>query len=141
MKNYKKDVTSVPDEEISKIKKDAYKILKLVGDYDDDDDGYNLFENEGVTRDQIKNAIDKIENFQKGLAEGSGLSNTSSLKFIFLPISAHELCNRLRILLQEKTGGNNNPQINQEIMAISDKFLEYEIITTEQHENMMNTLL
>ena len=46
----------------------------------------------------------------------SGVSNT-----IFLSSDADELCNRLKLLLQEKQAGNNSDIINREIVAIVDK--------------------
>ena len=50
----------------------------------------------------------------------SGVSKT-----IFLSSDPDELCNRLKLLLQEKQGGNNSDIINPEIVAIVDKLLEY----------------
>ena len=50
----------------------------------------------------------------------SGVSKT-----IFLPSDPDELCNRLKLLFQEKHAGNNSDIINDEIIAIIDKLLEY----------------
>ena len=44
---------------------------------------------------------------------------------IFLSSDPDELCNRLKFLLQEKQAGNNSDIINDEIVAIVDKLLEY----------------
>ena len=50
----------------------------------------------------------------------SGISKT-----LFLSSNPDELCNRLKLLLQQKHGGNNSDLINEEIVAIVDKLLEY----------------
>ena len=50
----------------------------------------------------------------------SGFSKT-----IILSSDPNELCNRLKLLLQEKQAGNNSDIINDEIVAIVDKLLEY----------------
>ena len=49
----------------------------------------------------------------------SGFSKT-----IFLSSDPNELCDRLKLLLQEKHGGNNSNLIDEEIVAIIDKLLE-----------------
>ena len=56
----------------------------------------------------------------------------SGLQTIFLPKNSDELCDRLKLLLQEKRGGNNSNIINQEIVAIIDKLLEYKSITPSE---------
>ena len=62
----------------------------------------------------------------------SGISKT-----IFLSSDADELCERLRLLLQEKHAGNNSDLINDEIVAIVDKLLEYECISEKQHKQIL----
>ena len=47
------------------------------------------------------------------------------IKTIILSSDPDELCNRLRLLLQEKQAGNNSDIINKESVAIVDKLLEY----------------
>ena len=59
----------------------------------------------------------------------SGVSKT-----IFLSSDPDELCIRLKLLLQEKHGGNNSDLINEEIVAILDNLLEYKCITEKQHK-------
>ena len=65
--------------------------------------------------------------------EGNGL------KFIFLPTDPDELVDQLKLIVLEKVGGNNNPMLSEQIVAIVDKLLEFECITTNQHQNLMNT--
>ena len=43
----------------------------------------------------------------------------------YLPSDPNELCNRLKLLLQEKHAGNNSDIINEEIVIIVDNLLEY----------------
>ena len=54
----------------------------------------------------------------------SGVSKT-----ILLSSDPDELCDGLKLLLQEKQAGNNSDRINQEIVAIVDKLLEYKCIS------------
>ena len=62
----------------------------------------------------------------------SGVLNT-----IFLSFDPDELYDRLRSLLQEKHAGNNSDIINDEIVAIVDKILEYTCITEKQHKQIL----
>ena len=62
----------------------------------------------------------------------SGVSKT-----IFLSSDPDELCDRLKLLLQEKHGGNNSDLINDEIVAIVDKLLEYKSISKKQHKQIL----
>ena len=62
----------------------------------------------------------------------SGISKT-----IFLSSDPDELCERLKLLLQEKNAGNNSEKINEEIVVIVDKLLEYRCITKEQHKQIL----
>ena len=62
----------------------------------------------------------------------SGVSN-----IIILSSDSNELCDRLRLLLQEKHAGNNSDLINDEIIAIVDKLLVYKCITKKQHNQIL----
>ena len=62
----------------------------------------------------------------------SGVSKT-----IILSSDPNELCNRLKLLLQEKYAGNNSNIINDEIIAIVDKLLEYKCISKKQHKQIL----
>ena len=61
----------------------------------------------------------------------------SGVTTIFLSENPDELCNRLKLLLQERQGGNNSDIINNEIVAIVDKFLEYKCISKKQHKQIL----
>ena len=62
----------------------------------------------------------------------SGISKT-----LFLPSVPNELCDRLKIKLEEKQAGNTSNLINEEIIAIVDKLLEYKCISKKQHEQIL----
>ena len=73
------------------------------------------------------------------LLESPGLmvSASSVSKIIFLSSDPNELCDRLKLLLEEKHAGNNSDIINDEIVAIIDKLLEYKCITKKQHKQIL----
>ena len=62
----------------------------------------------------------------------SGFSKT-----IILSSDPNELCDRLKLLLQEKHGGNNSNLIDEEIVVIIDKLLEYKCISKKQHKQIL----
>ena len=55
-------------------------------------------------------------------------------KTIFLSSDPDEFCDRLKLLMQEKHGGNNSDLINDEDVAIVDKLLEYKCKCKKQHK-------
>ena len=63
------------------------------------------------------------------MVSASGVSKT-----IFLSSDPDKLCNRLKLLLQEKQAGKNFDMINQEIVAIVDNILEYKSLSKKQHK-------
>ena len=66
------------------------------------------------------------------MVSASGISNTK-----FFPSNRDELCDRLKLLLQKQQGGNISNMINQEIVAIVDKLLEYKCISKKQHKQFL----
>ena len=70
------------------------------------------------------------------MVSASGVSKT-----IFLSSDPDELCERLKFLLQEKHAGNNSDIINNEIVAIVDKLLEYKCISKKQHKQINKILI
>ena len=66
------------------------------------------------------------------MVSASGVSKT-----IFLSSDPDELCDRLKLLLQEKQAGNNSDIINNEIVAIVDKLLEYKCISKKRHKQIL----
>ena len=74
----------------------------------------------------------KLLNSPGLMVSASGIPKT-----IFLSYDPNELCNRLKLLLQERQAGNNSDIINQEIVAIVDKLLEYKCISTKEHKQIL----
>ena len=65
------------------------------------------------------------------------VSASGGSKTIFLSSDPDELCDRLKILLQERHAGNNSDIINDEIIAIVDKLFEYKCISKKQHKQIL----
>ena len=55
----------------------------------------------------------------------------------FLSADPDELCDRLKLLLQEIQAGNNSDIISDEIVAIVDKLMEHKCITKKQHKQFL----
>ena len=66
------------------------------------------------------------------IVSASGVSKT-----IFLSSNPNELCDRLKLLLQEKQAGNISDIINDEIVVIIDQLLEYKCISRKQHRQIL----
>ena len=60
-------------------------------------------------------------------------------QYAFLPSDPDELVDQLKLLYFEKVGGNDSFLLNEQNIAIVDKLLEYECITTNQHQNIRST--
>ena len=120
-------------------------ILSMITDYD-------LNEKESPDAKQIFNFMDEmhfdinakgsksnrdrnlINNYYKKRAlPASGLQEV-----IFLSENPNELCDRLRLIIQEKQGGNDTERFDKEIVAIVDKFLQYKSLTPKQHKQILN---
>ena len=59
------------------------------------------------------------------------------LKTKFLSSDPNELCDRLKLSLQEKHAGNNSNIIKEELVAIVDKLLEYKCKSKRQHKQIL----
>ena len=81
------------------------------------------------TRDRT---LIKLLKSQGLMVSASGVSRT-----IILSFDPNELCDRLKLLLQEKHAGNNSDLINEELVAIVDKLLEYKCISKKQHKQIL----
>ena len=71
------------------------------------------------------------------LLKSPAIMASSVSKTIFLSSDPNELCDRLKLLLQEKLAGNNSNIINDEIVVIIDKLLEYKCISKKQHKQIL----
>ena len=56
---------------------------------------------------------------------------------IFLSTDPHWLCDRLKLLLQQKQAGNNCKIFNGEIVALTQNILEYKCISIKQHRFLL----
>ena len=63
----------------------------------------------------------------------------SGFNFVFLPSDPDELVDQLKLLYFEKVGGNDFSMLSEQIIAIADKLLQYQCITTNQHQNLIST--
>ena len=68
---------------------------------------------------------------------GLMISASGVSKRIILSSDPDELCERLKMMLQEKHAGNNSDMNNDEIVAIVDKLLEYKCISRNQHKQIL----
>ena len=88
-----------------------------------------------------------LQGFAQGQPQGftgsglQGCAQGSTQQYIFLPSDPDELVDQLKLLYFEKVGGNDNPQLNEQIIAIIDKLLEYECISPSQHQNLRSSTL
>ena len=90
----------------------------------------------------IKDLHNQYYQFRSGLLRyARKLSRSHTNQCVFLPSDPDELVDQLKLLYLEKFGGIDNPQLNEQIIAIVDKLLEYECITTNQHQNMRSNLI
>ena len=115
-KNYNVDLASLADKKLMyDFAKEMHFDVKKIGNKS--------------TRDRTLTKLLKSPGL---MVSASGVSKT-----IFLSSDPDELCERLKLLLQEKHAGNNSDIINQEIVAIVDKLLEYKCIAKKQHKQIL----
>ena len=105
---------------------------------------YSRYQLQGFTQGQS-------QSYTQGFT-GSGLNGesyretsrsstrSSTQHYIFLPSDPDELVDQLKLLF-EKVGGNDSFLINEQIIAIIDKLLEYECISPSQHQNIRSNLI
>ena len=67
----------------------------------------------------------------------SSAIKASKVSTQILSESFSELCERLKLLLQEKQAGSVSDSFDGEIVAIADNFLEYKCISTKQHKLLL----
>ena len=93
-----------------------------------------------------------LQGFAQGQSQGftgSGLNGESyresyreySQQYIFLPSDPDELVDQLKLLYFAKVGENDSFLINEQIIAIIDKLLEYECISPSQNQNIRSNLI
>ena len=62
----------------------------------------------------------------------------SGVSTMFFSSDFNELCDRLKLFLQDIQAGINSKLINEKIVAIIDKLLEYKCISKKQHKQVSN---
>ena len=65
----------------------------------------------------------------------------SEFSTIFLSSDPYELCDKLKLLLQEEQVGINSNKIDRKVVAIADKLLENKCISKKQHNFLLSKLL
>ena len=118
-------------------KSNRYQLIKELQDY-----------MQGFTQGYAgSSATAPAQDYTQGFT-GSGLrsyarssTHSPAQQYIFLPSDPDELKDKLKLLYFEKVGGNDSFLINEEIIAIIDKLLEYECISPSQHQNIQSNLI
>ena len=112
-KSYNVDLASLSD------KKNLYEFAKEVN-----------FDGRGQGRKSTRDRT--LTNLLKSpglMVSASGVSKT-----IFFLSNPDERCDGLKLLLQEMQAGNSSDKINELIVAIVNKLLEYKCISKKQHK-------
>ena len=81
----------------------------------------------------------KILNIRYLQQQQQSQSRSGLNQYIFPPSDPDELVDQLKLLYFEKVGGNDNLMFSEQIVAIIDKLLENECITTNQHQNITSS--
>ena len=79
-----------------------------------------------------------IDNNQVGSGLNGEATRSYTNQYVFLPSDPDELVDQIKLLYFEKLGGSDSFLLNEQIVAIVDKLLEYECITTNQHQNILS---
>ena len=85
----------------------------------------------------LKSPAIMARSFKQKFSLKAKTQNLKESKTKFLSSDPNELCGRLKLLLQEIQAGNISNTINEEIIAIDDKLLEYKCISKKQHKNLL----
>ena len=67
------------------------------------------------------------------MVSASGISKTN-----FLSSDPDELCDRIKLILQEKQAAINSELLDDQIIAIVDKLIQYHCISKKQHQQLQN---
>ena len=94
---------------------------------------------QGFTGSGLRKLTRKLSrSYANGESSTRSYARSSTQQYIFLPSDPDELVDQLKLLYFEKVGGNDSFLINEQIIAIIDKLLEYECISPSQHQNMQS---
>ena len=127
---------------VFKIEGDLYKVItdyKFNVDHSNKQNQQIIYEFGKEMKYKLKNKgrpsvrhISMIRLLNQPPITASGFTKT-----IILSSDPIELCDRLKLLLHEKHGGNNSNLIDEEIVAIIDKLLEYKCLSKKQHKQIL----
>ena len=127
---------------VFKIEGDLYKVItdyKINVDHSNQQDRKLIYEFGKEMKYKLKNKgrpsirhSSMIRVLNQTPITASGFTKT-----IILSSDPNELCDRLKILLQEKHGGNNSNLIDEEIVAIIEKLLEYKCSSKKQQKQIL----
>ena len=130
---------------VFKIEGDLYKVItdyKFDVDHSDQQDRKIIYEFEKEMKYKLKNKrrpsirhSSMIRLLNQPPIKASGFTKT-----IILSSDPNDLCDRFKLLLQEKRSGNNSNLFDEEIVAIIDKLLEYKCLSKKQHKQILINL-
>ena len=127
---------------VFKIEGDLYKVItdyKFNVDHSNQQDRKIIYEFGKEMKYKLKNKGRPSirHNSMIRLLNQPPITASGITKTIILSSDPNELCDRLKLLLQEKHGGNNSNLIDEEIVAIIDKLLEYKCLSKKQHKQIL----
>ena len=127
---------------VFKIEGDLYKVItdyKFNVDHSNQQDRKIIYEFGKEMKYKLKNKGRPSirHNSMIRLLNQTPITAFGFTKTIILSSDPNELCDRLKLLLQEKHGGNNSNLIDEEIVAIIDKLLEYKCLSKKQHKQIL----
>ena len=114
--------------------KELYSRYQLQGFAQGQSQSYTREATQGFTGSGLREATQSYANGEYSRSS----THSPAQQYIFLPSDPDELVDQLKLLYFEKVGGNDSFLINERIIAIIDKLLEYECISPSQHQNMQS---
>ena len=114
--------------------KELYSRYQLQGFAQGQSQSYTREAMQGFTGSGLREATQSYANGEYSRSS----THSPAQQYIFLPSDPDELVDQLKLLYFEKVGGNDSFLINERIIAIIDKLLEYECISPSQHQNMQS---
>ena len=107
----------------------VYRIEKIMYDFAEERNFDVRYPGKKSTQDRT---LIKLLQSPGLMVSASGFSKTK-----FLSCDPNELCDRLKILLQQKQAGKNSEIFNVEIIAVVDKILQYKCISKKQDKQLL----
>ena len=147
-KVYKKNCEKVTFYNDKLLFRDSGVVFTLQGDILSTITGYDFKKSHSPDAKQIINFLKEMHFNTRATGKSNRHKNliknyyntrailASELKIIFLSGNPNELCERLKLLIQEKRADNDSGMTNQEMVAIIDELLEYKNFTPTQHKKI-----